>query len=89
MQRRVLVGEALGDLPGVLHGLLVAAEAGELEVAAALLALAEHRALAADLEVDLGQLEAVVGADQRLEAGVAGGPLVVVAAPAPPAPVTR
>src|SRR6478735_7432603 len=49
-ERRVLVGELLGGRAGAEDGLLVAPERGQLEVAAPLLPLAEHRALAADLE---------------------------------------
>ena len=85
---RVLVDDALGGVAGVLDGFAVSAEGGQLEVAAALLALAEDGALAADLEVDLGQLEAVVGADEGVQAGVAAGSLLLVAGRAP-ALVTR
>ena len=49
----------------------VAPQRGQLEVAAALLPRAQHRALAPDLEVDLGQLEAVRRTLHRLEARLA------------------
>src|SRR5690606_31173296 len=71
--------------PGGVDCLPVPAQRRELQVGAALLAVAEDRALAPDVEVDLGQLEAVVGLHHRLEAGVALGPLLLVALGSPAA----
>ena len=49
----------------------VATERGQLEIAATLLGGAHDRALAAELEVDLGQLEAVGRPDKRFDARLA------------------
>src|SRR5437879_6349463 len=65
VQGRVGVDDGEGDLAGPGHPRLVAPQRRQLEVAAALLPGAEDRALAPDLEVDLGQLEAVGRALER------------------------
>ncbi len=65
----VLGQQRLGHAPGRLHQRAVAApQRRQLQVAAALLAGAQDGALAPQLEVDLGQLEAVGGALEGLEA---------------------
>ena len=66
------VEQPLGDLAGLHHHRLVPGQSTELEVAEAGLALAEHLAGTPDLEVPLGQLEAVGAVAHRLQAG---GPL--------------
>ena len=58
-----------GELAGLLEELAVGAQAGEAEVAEAGLAGAEEPAFAAEVEVALGELEAVVRLDERLEPG--------------------
>jgi hypothetical protein len=70
---RVGVDELEGDLTGETDPLAVAPQGGEAQVVAALLTFAHERALAPQVEVDLGQLEAVGGADERLEASFAVG----------------
>ena len=63
VERRVLGEQRLRHPPGrVDEGPVAPAQRRQLQVAAALLARAEDRALAPQLEVDLGQLEAVVAA---------------------------
>src|SRR5206468_843894 len=62
------VGQCCGDLTRALEQILVLPETHEAQVRVAGLARAEQLALATDLEVALGQLEAVGRRDQRLEA---------------------
>src|SRR5205085_5616663 len=73
-ERRVGVDDVEGHLPRAAHPLAVSAKRGQLEVAPPFLPCAQDRALAADLEVDLGQLEAVGGALDGLQAllGIGG-----------------
>src|SRR5690606_7628080 len=78
-QRGVLGDDALGSPAGGVDHLAVAAQRRQLQVAAALLAVSEDRALAADLEAGLGQPEAVVVPPQRPGPAVALGPLLLVA----------
>ena len=82
---RVLVDDRLGHparLAEQRHVVRVA-QRGQPQVALPLLAGAEHRALAAQLEVDLGQLEAVGRARHR------GQPLVALLAAEQVAPARR
>ena len=67
VQRAGVVDELAGRLARPLDQVAVGAQAREAEVGEAGLARAEQLALAADVEVDLGQLEAVGRPDQRLQ----------------------
>ena len=68
-QGGVLGEQVLGHLPGRGHqGPVATPQRRQLQIAAALLARAQDRTLAPQLEVDLGQLEAVGAAFQGLEA---------------------
>ncbi len=72
LPRAVLGDELGGELAGLLEQRAVGAEAGEAEVAEAGLPRSEELALAAEVEVALGELEAVRGLDERLEARLGG-----------------
>ena len=61
LEQRVVRGHVLGHLAGRRQQVAVAAQAGQLQVAAALLACPQDGPLPPQLEVDLGQLEAVGG----------------------------
>ncbi len=63
-----LVGERSRRVSRTLEEILVAAETDEAQVGVAGLPRTEELALAADLEVALGELEAVRRRDHRLEA---------------------
>ena len=67
--------DAGGELAGAQQRVAVARQAGELEVGHARLARPHHLPLAADLEVAVGELEPVVGLEQRLEARLRGAGL--------------
>src|SRR5262245_21913223 len=94
MAAEALVDDGERHLPGPLDPLAVAAQRRQLVVAAALLALAHDRALAPQLQVDLGQGEAVRRGDERAQPGLGLGGLgradqvapAALAAPAHPAP---
>src|SRR5690606_16507351 len=67
------VDEVEGQLAGALDPDPMAAERGQLEVVAALLARSHEGALAPQVEVYLGQLEAVGALDHGIEPGLAVG----------------
>jgi hypothetical protein len=64
-QLRIAGHDRLGLRPGLLQQLGVLGQAGHLEVPEARLARAGQLALAAQLEVDLGEAEPVGVGDQR------------------------
>src|SRR4029453_15544318 len=66
----ILPRQPLGQLPRLGDQRAVAREADELQVGEARLARAEQLSLAAQLEVDLGEGEAVVRVDERLQAAL-------------------
>ncbi len=68
VQRPLVVEQAARGLPRPFKQRAIGAQLREGEVGEAGLARPEQLALAADLEVGLGELEAVVRADERLEA---------------------
>ena len=74
LRRQVRVGgeDARGQLAGAKQGVAVAGQAGELEIGHARLPRPHHLALAADLEVAVGELEAVRGLEQRLQPRLRG-----------------
>src|SRR5262249_37200527 len=67
LEHRVAVDDLERRVAGLADPLAVAPERRELEVVPALLPLAHDRALAAQLEIDLGELEAVGGLDHRFQ----------------------
>ena len=69
VQRAFVVDQLLGELPGLLEQPAIAAQTREAKLREPRLTGAEELALAADLEVDLGQLEPVVRGHERLQPG--------------------
>ncbi len=69
VQRALVVDQLLRQLAGLLEQPAVAAQTREAKLREPRLARAEELALAADLEIDLGELEPVVRGHERLQPG--------------------
>src|ERR687897_3758349 len=67
LEAALAVHDGERHLTGLLHPFAIAAQRRQLQVAAALLPLPHDRALAPQVEVDLGQGEPVGAADQRTQ----------------------
>src|SRR5437867_3259808 len=67
-ERTVDVDQPVGERSGALEQRPILAQVGEVQIGESRLSGSEELAAAADLEVDLGGLEAVGRAHERLEA---------------------